>query len=52
MDNMQGTLNRYVERRAPASQAEAEEGTEDGQYDKDSDNVVSLLDHTLLEPWL
>ena len=52
IDNTQGTLDRFVERSAPASQAEAEEETEDGQYDKECEDVAKLLDHSLLEPWL
>ena len=52
MDSTQRTLDGYIERRTPANQAEAEEGTEEGQNDKDSDDVVNLLDHSLLEPWL
>ena len=52
VDSTQGALDRYIERRAPASQAGAEEETKDRQYDKYSDDVVNLLDHSLLEPWL
>ena len=52
VDNTQGTLDGYVERSAPASQADAEEETEDEQQDKDSEDVANLLDHSLPEPWL
>ena len=52
MNSTQGTLDGFIERRAPASQADPEEEIKDGQYDKDSDIVVNLLDHSLPEPWL
>ena len=52
IDNSQGTLDRYIERSVPASQPKAEEETKDGQYDKECEDVVNLLDHSLPEPWL
>ena len=36
LDNTQGTLDGFVEKRAPASQADAEEDTEDGQHNRES----------------
>ena len=52
IDNTQKTLDGFVERRTVASQADAEEETEEGQYDKDNDDVENLVDHSLSEPWL